>query len=71
MYTKPGPWYLPLRGTPCAVCGKAAERLAVFPAERIITHAENEWPPCHLPNPPLAAASTDVLVPNTQPRQAA
>lgn len=69
MYTKPGPWYLRLRGTPCAVCGKAAERLAVFPAERVITHVENEWPPCHLPNPSSVPVSTDVLVP--EPRQAA
>jgi hypothetical protein len=56
MYPKPSSWYLPLRGTPCANCGQPAERMAVFPTERVIAHVDGGGPPCHLPNLPVSTA---------------
>jgi hypothetical protein len=66
MYTKPGPWYLFLRGTPCASCGQPAERLTVFAGERVITHREEDQPPCQLPNPPQPAATQPIEIPQVR-----
>lgn len=71
MYTKPGPWNLFLRGTPCAICGQPAERLTVFAGERVITHQEDTWPPCQLLNPPESAATEQVTVAIPEPRRRA
>ncbi len=73
MYTKPGPWNLYLRGTPCAICGQPAERLTVFAGERVITHEEDSWPPCQLLNPrsaPPATTTEPVTVPEPRRRAA-
>ncbi|HEY2700755.1 MAG TPA: hypothetical protein VGJ45_35220 [Pseudonocardiaceae bacterium] len=71
MYSKPGPWHLPLRGTPCASCGAPAARLTVFGAERVVIHQDG-WPPCRLP---AHAAPTpdvaDLAFREHHPRQAA
>lgn len=70
MYTnKPGSWYLSLRGTPCAICGKPSVRLIVFAAERVITHEDDSWPPCQLANP--SPSETPELRVQTHPSQAA
>jgi hypothetical protein len=71
MSTRPESWYLPLRGLPCAACGKPAEGIAVFPSERVITHAEDIWRPCRLPNLPHWAAEDGRPTPDTQPRRVA
>jgi hypothetical protein len=70
MYTKPGPWSLSLRGTPCAICGQPAQRLTVFTVERVITHENNGWPPCRLWNLPPSSTPDQVIV-RERPRQAA
>lgn len=70
MYTEPGPWSLSLHGTPCAICGQPAERLTVFAAERVITHEEDGWPPCHFANL-LPSSTADQVTVREQPRQAA
>lgn len=70
MYTKAGPWYLFLRGTPCANCGQPAERLTVFAGERVITHREESWPPCQLLNPPRPVATETAAIPEQHRRAA-
>jgi hypothetical protein len=70
MYTNTGPWSLSLRGTPCAVCGQPAQRLTVFALERVITHAQDDWPPCRMWNTRLSSTA-DQTKAQVQPRQAA
>jgi hypothetical protein len=69
MFTMPGTWYLPLRGTPCASCGQPAARLIVFAVERVIAHEDDEAPPCHLSNP--RPSGLDELMLREEPRRAA
>jgi hypothetical protein len=69
MHPIPGTWYLPLHGTPCAICGKAAEHLAVFPAERVVAHVDNTYAPCRLSNPTRAEFEVPVI--SVEARQAA
>ena len=38
MVTPPPLWTLPLAGTPCSVCFRAATHLAIYPNRRVIHH---------------------------------
>jgi hypothetical protein len=42
-------WHVPLAG-PCAVCGRPATRLEVYPGFRLVWHPYGF--PCRLGNPP-------------------